>query len=397
MCSAVSESNVMSLRTERYRKRISEKDIGPTGPGTISGKYLRSFWQPVFHAAELPVGRARPIRIMGEDFNLYRGEDGVARLTQPRCPHRAMLLSAGKVEGDSIRCFYHGWRFDADGACVEQPPEPKPFCEKVRLRTYPTREYLGLIFAYLGEDEVPAFPRYPDFEEDDVFTHTDSYVRPCNFFNNLENVPDLSHLAYTHAHVTATWDNYADGPQIAVEETCWGLKCAAVRPKSGKRLELHFGMPNQVHAKGPPNDPDVDYREFLAWWVPIDDLLHNQFTVVAVRGKTKAQFNRYLKRQQKLWQQRDLDRTELTRKILSGEMTWDDVDGSRVHILFLQDDVAQAGCGLIHERPPEQLGRSDVGVIAVRKLWLKELRAYASGAPLNDWRYDQSLQPMGEF
>jgi 5,5'-dehydrodivanillate O-demethylase len=397
MCSAVAENNVMNLRTERYRKRISEKDIGPTGPGTLAGRYLRSFWQPVFHAAELPAGRARPIRIMGEDFNLYRGEDGVARLTQPRCPHRAMLLSAGKVQGDGIRCFYHGWKFDGAGACVEQPPEPEPFCQKVSLRTYPVREYLGLVFAYLGEGAAPEFPRYPDFEAEGVFTHNDSYVRPCNFFNNLENVPDISHLAYAHDHVTETWDNYADGPQISIDKTSWGIAIAGVRPQTNKRLVIQFGMPNQVHAKGPANDKAVSAREFLAWWVPTDDNLHTQFTVVAVRGLSKARFNAYLTRQKKLWAQRDLDRIQLTSDILTGKTAWADVDTGRVHLLFLQDDVAQAGCGLIHERPPEQLGRADIGVIAVRKMWLKELRAFAAGEKPTRWRYDAKLEPMGEF
>ena len=397
MSTAAPRLSVTELRTERYYKSISEKDIGPTGPGTLAGRYLRRFWQPVFHSAELPVARARPIRIMGEDFNLYRGEDGVARLTQPRCPHRAMLLSAGKVQGDGIRCFYHGWKFDGEGACVEQPPEPVPFCHKVRLRTYPVREYLGLIFAYLGEGPPAEFPRYPDFEEAGVYTHNDSYVRPCNFFNNLENVPDISHLAYAHDHVTETWDNYADGPQISIEKTCWGLKVAGFRPQSEKRLEIQFGMPNQVHAKGPANDPAVNAREFLAWWVPIDDGVHTQFTVVAVRGLSKAKFKTYFRRQQDLWAQRDLDRTQLTEDILSGKTTWDDVDTKRVHLLFLQDDVAQAGCGLIHERPPEQLGRADIGVIAVRKMWLKELRAFAADEELTEWRYDPELMPMGEF
>ena len=397
MSTAAPRLRVTRLRTERSYKNISKEDIGPTGPGTIAGRYLRLFWQPIFHSAELPAGRARPIRIMGEDFNLYRGEDGVARLTQPRCPHRAMLLSAGKVQGDGIRCFYHGWKFNGEGDCVEQPPEPVPFCHKVRLRTYPVREYLGLIFAYLGEGPEPEIPRYPDFEEAGVHTHNDSYVRPCNFFNNLENVPDISHLAYAHDHVTETWDNYADGPQISIEKTCWGLKVAGFRSQSKKRLEIQFGMPNQVHAKGPSNDPVVSAREFLAWWVPIDDGMHAQFTVVAVRGLTKAKFNAYFRRQQELWGQRDLDRIQLTEDILSGKTTWDDIDNERVHLLFLQDDVAQAGCGLIHERPPEHLGRADIGVIAVRKMWLKELKAFAAGEDLTEWRYDPELVPMGEF
>jgi 5,5'-dehydrodivanillate O-demethylase len=391
------EQSMTTPAAEGSRRRISERDIGRTAPDTLAGRYLRSFWQPVFHTEQLPTGRTRLIRVMSEDFALYRGHDGVARLTQPRCPHRGMLLSAGSVEGDSLRCFYHGWKFDGGGRCLEQPAEPKPFCEKIHLRVFPTREYLGLVFAYLGEGAPPEFPRLAAFEEADVFTHTDSYVRPANFFNNLENVPDLSHLAYAHAHVTETWDNYADGPQISVEETGWGLKYTGFRPQSGKRLVSYFGMPNIVHAKGPRNDPEVDYREFLAWWVPIDDERHTQFTVVAVRGKSREQFDRYLERQLALRRQRDLDRETLTRKVLSGELHMDEIDQSRVHILFLQDDVAQAGCGLIHERPPEHMGRSDVGVIAVRKLWLRELRAFAQGQPLTTWKYDPSFQPVGEF
>ena len=59
--------------------------------------------------------------------------------------------------------------------------------------------------------------------------------------------PTLALFArHAHAHVTGTWDNYADGPQISVEETSWGLKVAAVRPKSGKRLVAYYGMPNMA-------------------------------------------------------------------------------------------------------------------------------------------------------
>jgi len=119
--------------------------------------------------------------------------------------------------------------------------------------------------------------------------------------------------------------------------------------------------------------------------------------VVAVRGKSREQFDRYLGRQMALRKQRDLDREALTRAVLSGEIALDEIDQNRVHILFLQDDIAQAGCGLIHERPPEHLGRSDVGVIAVRKLWLRELRAFAANEPLTEWNYDSSFEPMGEF
>ncbi|HLH23018.1 MAG TPA: hypothetical protein VK066_10875, partial [Chloroflexota bacterium] len=51
------------------------QDYAHTGPGTLAGRYLRRFWQPVAIAADLPPGHARPIRVMSEDFTLYRGED----------------------------------------------------------------------------------------------------------------------------------------------------------------------------------------------------------------------------------------------------------------------------------------------------------------------------------
>src|SRR5262245_45768598 len=58
------------------------------GPDTPMGRYLRSFWQPVRVAEDLPPGRAEPLDILGESFTLYRGEDGVAHVTAPGCPHR---------------------------------------------------------------------------------------------------------------------------------------------------------------------------------------------------------------------------------------------------------------------------------------------------------------------
>ena len=70
--------------------------LDETGPGTLAGRYLRRFWQPVYHAADLPPGRAVPLRVLGQDHTLYRAEGGSLHLTQARCPHRATLLSADR-------------------------------------------------------------------------------------------------------------------------------------------------------------------------------------------------------------------------------------------------------------------------------------------------------------
>ncbi|MGH7766619.1 MAG: Rieske 2Fe-2S domain-containing protein, partial [Candidatus Binatia bacterium] len=146
---------------------MSERDYADlvhTGRETLAGRYLRRFWQPVYRAEDLRPGRARTIRIMSEDFTLYRGESGAAHIVASRCAHRGTQLSAGWVEDDCIRCFYHGWKYDGSGQCVEQPGEEESFAAKVRIPSCPTREYLGLVFAYFGEGEPPPLPRYPEFE-----------------------------------------------------------------------------------------------------------------------------------------------------------------------------------------------------------------------------------------
>src|SRR5512145_761863 len=125
-------------------------DFVHTGPGTLAGRYLRMFWQPVCCSHELAIGQTLPVRIMGEDFALYRGESGTPYLVAPRCAHRGTQLSVGSVEGECIRCFYHGWKYVGSGKCTEQPAEGQSFAEKVRIPSYAVNEYIGLIFAYVG-------------------------------------------------------------------------------------------------------------------------------------------------------------------------------------------------------------------------------------------------------
>src|SRR5688572_25989509 len=141
-------------------------DFAHTGPGTLAGRYMRSFWQPVARGRDLASGRAKPLRVMSEDFTIYRGESGTAHLVAFRCAHRGTQLSTGWVEGDEIRCFYHGWKYDGSGQCVEQPAEDATFAAKVKIKSYPTQAYAGLVFAYFGEGEPPPMSRHWELERD---------------------------------------------------------------------------------------------------------------------------------------------------------------------------------------------------------------------------------------
>ncbi len=361
-------------------------DVHRTGPGTVAGRYLRSFWQPVFHSDDVPAGRAKPIRIMGTDYTLYRGTDGAPYLVDFRCPHRGTQLAAGWIEGAAIRCFYHGWKFDGSGTCIDQPAEPKSFAHKVKIGGYPCRDYLGLVFAYLGEGEPPAFPRYPDFENVEGLLELDSYFRACNYFNNLENGADLTHSGFAHRSNPGSFDGLEESPLVSAQESCWGITISA---RWSTRTQIsQIGMPNIFHHKAQPTDAAIAiFREFMAWWVPIDDENHIQFTVAAVRlPPDKAQA--YAERREQRLAQRTASSVDLAARILKGELYVDQVEPASTDYVRMQDHIAQVGQGRIADHTNERLGQSDNGVIFVRKIWARELGRLEKGEPLTAWTYD---------
>jgi phenylpropionate dioxygenase-like ring-hydroxylating dioxygenase large terminal subunit len=172
----------------------------------------------------LKPGWAKRIQILNEHYTLFRGQSGEAHLVQDRCPHRNTQLSIGWVEQDAIRCFYHGWKFAADGTCLEQPCEKANFAGKVAIRAYPTREYLGFIFAYLGEGAAPAFPRYPEIEEDNGFPLWNSkWDLPHNFFQRMENDLDEAHVHFVHKTSADEATELSVLPDFDAKETDYGI------------------------------------------------------------------------------------------------------------------------------------------------------------------------------
>ncbi|HLH23016.1 MAG TPA: Rieske (2Fe-2S) protein, partial [Chloroflexota bacterium] len=281
----------------------------------------------------------------------------------------------------------HGWKYDASGQCVEMPAEDASFPPKVRIASYPTEEYLGLVFAYLGEGEAPPLPRYPDFEADGVL-EVSSYVRPCNYFNNVENGLDHIHLAFVHrlSPFTDAGLNW-DLPRIEADETDWGIEQRGIRSNGVVRY-LQYGMPNVLHIKGSPNDGDSGWVDALSWRVPIDDVTHHSCNVNLVHV-TGAAAERYRQRRREPAPP-GAAVNDLAAAVLRSELHTDDLKGHPA-IVNIQDTVAQAGQGAIADREHERLGRSDVAVILLRKLWARELAALAEGRPLKQWTRSAQL------
>ena len=145
-----------------------DAELSHVGPDTPCGEYLRRFWQPICFSDELKDLPHR-VKILGEELVVFRDRSGAVGLLELHCPHRGASLEYGLISAKGIRCCYHGWLFAADGTILETPGEPAHSTLKDRLYhgAYPTHEYAGIVFGYMGPpDRQPPFPVY------------DSCVRP---------------------------------------------------------------------------------------------------------------------------------------------------------------------------------------------------------------------------
>ena len=110
-----------------------EKELAQVAHGTPAGELLRRYWHPIELSTNVTT-RPTNVRILGEDLILFRdGRDRPGLLT-PHCAHRGVSLYYGKVDEDGIRCCYHGWQYDVEGRCIDQPCEPDGGRTKSRIR-----------------------------------------------------------------------------------------------------------------------------------------------------------------------------------------------------------------------------------------------------------------------
>ena len=376
----------------------TKRQFEQVSPASLAGRFMRRFWQPIAMATQIEPGRARPVHALGESFTLYRTPDGELNLTEFRCPHRKTQLSTGWVEPDGIRCLYHGWKFGTDGQCKEVPGEDNQnYIKRIKLKTYPVQEYLGLVFAYLGEGEPPEMPRYTAFENAG-YLDVSMYFRDCNYFQNIENGVDEVHVNFTHStHSTSGLFERSglneEVPQVEAEETSYGLVVKGIR-SDGRVRETQFLMPNILMLKLPATaEGETDWRNYISWRIPVTDTLHMTFIVqgVAIAGtdidKFVAAKEEIAARVAKLESFKDV-----SLRIMAGEFAITDVP-PRPDVTGIQDYVTQVGQGQIVDRSAEHLGRSDLAIVMMRKMWERELRALERGEPLTNWQVPDMLAP----
>ncbi len=365
-----------------YRAELAE-----VGPGTPMGELLRRYWHPIGLVADATT-TPRKLRVLGEDLILFRDGAGRPGLVYPHCTHRGTSLYYGKVEERGIRCCYHGWLFDVQGHCLEQPCEPEGgrARDKRRQPWYPLQELYGLIWAYMGPPEKkPVLPRYECLEvmDDGEFIEADDssiggggpQIIACNWLQHYENLVDPFHVVILHSSFSGTQfvKEMAVMPEVRWETHTHGVRTISRRPlPDGKTLHRisEAGLPT-LRVIPNPKLGKGGRVESLGWVLPIDDTSFRIYVVGRVREAGE------LKRM----------RTRMNGKL------WEEMTEAE-HRDHPNDVEAMVSQGAIAKHSEEHLATSDKGIVMLRRLLEAQLAALREGRDPAGVSFDPAAPPV---
>lgn len=388
------------------------------GPGTPMGEWFRRFWLPALLSEELPRPDGPPIRlrILGEDLVAFRDTQGRAAIIEAYCPHRGTFLFWGRNEECGLRCTYHGWKFDVDGNCVDTPNEPaeSTFKDKIKIRSYPIKEWAGLIWVYMGpKEKTPELPQFEWAQLPPGHCHVSKWLQETNWLQGMEGEIDTSHASHLHRWLdpaaVPSYQNVAvrpdlvvkgASPRLTVRETDYGFFYGGRRPAhDGKHYWRVIQWLLPTYSLIP--SPDLPKAAGRAW-VPIDDentsvfsytfnadqpLTAEELEILQTGVRFPPALDRCVFRLKDgylidTWRPRRnrgndylIDRETQQTENYSGIEGINDQDRS------VQETMRSAGgtWGAIADRTKERLGTSDVAIIAARNRLLKMVREFQRG------------------
>ncbi|QRG06912.1 aromatic ring-hydroxylating dioxygenase subunit alpha [Xanthobacter dioxanivorans] len=373
------------------------------GPGSDAGEVLRRYWQPAALVDELAGNRpVVPVRLLGEELVLFRDAEGKLGLIGRHCPHRGADMCFGRLEDNGLRCPFHGWHFNRNGQCVEQPAEPEGSRshEMIRTKSYPVIEKSGIIFAYMGPGTPPAFPDFDCFRAPDTHVFAFKGLWECNWLQAMEVGIDPAHASFLHRFLqdedpAASYgkqfrDTAADTeipmtqllrdyprPEIRVEETEYGLRLLALRHMGDGKT--HVRVTNQIFPEAIciPMSREMTITQ---WHVPVDDETCYWYSIFTSFG---APVDKALMREQRLREHTLPDYAPVKNKRNSygynpeeqGSITYTGM-GLDINV---HDQWAVESMGRIQDRTEEHLGKSDIGIIRYRKMLRQAIEAVKQG------------------
>jgi 5,5'-dehydrodivanillate O-demethylase len=343
------------------------KTLMQVGPGTPMGDLLRYYWMPIAAVSELDETATKTVRLLGEDLVLYRDKAGTYGLIDLHCPHRRADLSYGFVEDCGLRCNYHGWAFDENGRCIDQPFEETAhpeagYKERVRIKAYKAEAKAGLVWAYMGPEPAPLLPTWEPFTWENGFVQVVFSEVPCNWLQCQENSIDPVHFEWLHSN----WSADLNGTR--------GQKPIPKHLRVGFD-EFEFGFVYRRIMEGGSEDDELwtvgrtclwpnclFTGDHFEWRVPIDD--ENTLSVGWFYNAVPESQRPFKQESIPYWYSPIKD--EKTGRWITS------------HVMN-QDFVAWVGQGTLADRSLEHLGESDRGIIMIRRRLLDDIKVIADG------------------
>ena len=368
------------------------------------GQLMRRHWTPVCLIEEVPEPDGKPVRarLFGEDLVVFRDTEGRVGVMDEYCPHRRASLVFGRNENCGLRCLYHGWKMDVHGNVLEMVSEPAAsgMAQKVKHKAYPTHEWGGFVWAYMGPaDTMPAF-RPPAWAPNaDARVTIAKAIIPCNWAQILEGAIDSAHSSSLHssdmvparvnsAEATGSmWlrPSTDKAPRLQVERTGYGFRYAAIRRPIKDAARTDYVRTTVFVAPAAALIPPNNLYNVANINVPMDDT-HTAFYFIAwghpAQTPDTASWRRFRR------QEVGVDLDETYRPLRNRDnMFWQDraamKDGNFTGITgFPNQDVAMwVTMGPIADRTHDRLGASDLAIVEFRKQMLEAVRAFQTGAP----------------
>jgi phthalate 4,5-dioxygenase oxygenase subunit len=369
------------------------------------GQIMRRHWMPACLSEELPEPDGTPVavRLLGEDLVAWRNTEGHVGLMDRHCTHRRASLVLARNEEDGLRCLYHGWKFNIEGKVVDMPSEPaqSALAQKLKIKVYPTHEYAGIVWTYMGPAESmppfepPAFAPTPDTKVSIVKIQVD-----CNWAQILEGNIDSAHSSSLHssnivpAVVPGTQYNGLinsrpttdKAPRIQVHATDYGFKYAAIRRpiKNAETLDYvrmtlfvapftALVPPNAQYSPANVNVP-MDDTHTMFYFIVWADWPNGGVDQEAYRKRSYAQVGIHLDRHYRKAGTPENNYLQDRQAMKNGDFT-----GLRG--VPNQDIPMWETMGPIADRSQEVLGASDIAIAEFRRVMVDAARRFQAGGP----------------
>ena len=235
--------------------------------------FLMNCWYVAAWDHELIDGNKLARTILEKPVVIYRGESGRYVALDDRCCHRGAPLSMGRIEGDCIRCMYHGMKFDENGSCVQIPGQDR-IPKTMKVRCYPVEERNHLVWIWMGDPVLADPDLIVDYEPlgDPAWRGLPAYLHyDANWLLIVDNLSDFAHLAFVHTNTLGGSEEYAyETKAIEIERLDNGFRV--------ERWHKNSDAPPYHQRVIPDKDAKVDRRNIAKMLIPGIFLMETMFS-----------------------------------------------------------------------------------------------------------------------